>query len=217
MPGKQRSEGAPIEQALLALRRAFDETGAPWMVIGGIAVIAHGVHRMTTDIDAVIRGDAVTVTAVLKVLRRHHIVPRVEDAEAFAERNLVILARHTPTEVDLDLSFAWTTFEHEAMKVAQLTRYGRVDAPMVGVEDLLVFKAMAARARDIDDALALLALYPATDLRRVSARLQKLADMAETPELLDGLERIQRKVKRVRRPAAPSKASGKPTRRVRKG
>jgi len=33
------------------------------MVIGGIAVIAHGVQRMTTDIDAVVQGDAVSVMA----------------------------------------------------------------------------------------------------------------------------------------------------------
>jgi hypothetical protein len=35
------------------------------MVIGGIAVAAHGVQRMTTDIDAVIQGDAVSVATVI--------------------------------------------------------------------------------------------------------------------------------------------------------
>ncbi len=50
-----------IEDALTALSAALDELGVPWMVIGGIAVIAHGVQRMTTDIDAVIEGGAATV------------------------------------------------------------------------------------------------------------------------------------------------------------
>jgi hypothetical protein len=30
------------------------------MVIGGIAVIARGVRRLTTDIDAAVRGDAIS-------------------------------------------------------------------------------------------------------------------------------------------------------------
>jgi len=37
------------------------------MVIGGIAVIAHGVQRMTMDIDAVIRGNAVAIHAAIIV------------------------------------------------------------------------------------------------------------------------------------------------------
>jgi hypothetical protein len=56
------------------------------MVIGGIAVIAHGVQRMTTDIDAVIQGDAVSVHALIASLRRYQIVPRIDNAEASRPR-----------------------------------------------------------------------------------------------------------------------------------
>jgi hypothetical protein len=52
--GERRLEGA-----LANLARALDESHAPWMVIGGIAIIARGVRRMTAEIDAVIQGDAV--------------------------------------------------------------------------------------------------------------------------------------------------------------
>ncbi len=50
-----------IEAALSAIRRGLDAMGVPWMIIGGIAVIARGVRRMTTDIDAVVLGDAAPV------------------------------------------------------------------------------------------------------------------------------------------------------------
>jgi hypothetical protein len=46
-----------LERAFAALVRALERAGAPFMAIGGIAVIAHGVRRMTTDIDAVVQGD----------------------------------------------------------------------------------------------------------------------------------------------------------------
>jgi hypothetical protein len=173
------------------------------MVIGGIAVIAHGVQRMTTDIDAVIRGDAVKTPALLEILGKHRIVPRMRHAEAFAAKNLVLLLRHRRTGVDLDLSLGWTAFEREALAARASTRYGKVLAPMARVEELLVFKAIAGRARDIDDAVTLLTLYPHVDLKGVRRRVLELADLAETPELTRGLEQI------VHATAALSVAPGK--------
>jgi len=184
------------------------------MVIGGIAVIAHGVQRMTTDIDVVIQGDAVSVHSLIEVLRQHHIVPRIDDAEAFAATNLVLLTRHRPTEVDLDLSFGWTVFEHEALAARSSTRYGEVAAPMAGVEELLVFKAMAGRPRDIEDAVTLLTLYPRIDLSAVRARIATLAELAEAPELLMGFERIVRAGARPAKHASPAKP---PAQRARPG
>jgi hypothetical protein len=138
----------------------------------------------------VIRGDAVTVRAALNALRRHQIGPRIADAEAFAATNLVLLTRHRPTEVDLDLSPGWTRFEHEALDARAATRFGKVSVPMASVDDLLVFKAIAGRPRDIDDAITLLALYPHIDMSRVRARVRTLARASEAPELEHGLDQI---------------------------
>lgn len=60
MPGPRPERGriaadARLERALQAVARSLDAAGAPWAVIGGLAVIARGVRRMTTDIDAVVR------------------------------------------------------------------------------------------------------------------------------------------------------------------
>ncbi|HEY0478947.1 MAG TPA: hypothetical protein VGD37_15615 [Kofleriaceae bacterium] len=177
------------------------------MVIGGIAVIAHGVQRMTTDIDAVIQGDAVLVRTLIAQLRQHHIVTRVADAEAFAATNLVLLARHHPTQIDLDLSLGWTIFEHEAIAAREMTRFGRVLVPMAAVDDLLVFKAIAGRPRDVDDAVTLLTLYPNIDMIRVRARVQALVRAAEAPELEAGLERIISTFAAIRAPRSPDAKS----------
>lgn len=205
MPAARSPDRSRIEDALAALSGALVDAGAPWMVIGGIAVIAHGVQRMTTDIDAVIQGDAVTVRSLLDVLGHHQIVARIDDAEGFAAANLVLLARHRPTEVDLDLSLGWTAFEHEAIAARVPTRYGHVTAPMARVEDLLVFKALAGRPRDVDDAVTLLTLYPEVDRALVRQRVAALAALAETPELMQGLEAIVR--------AAPPPKTPPPMRR----
>ena len=64
---------AAIRGALAALRAALDPV-APWMCIGGIAVIARGVRRTTLDIDATIRGDAVDVDQLAQRLEAQGIL-----------------------------------------------------------------------------------------------------------------------------------------------
>jgi hypothetical protein len=106
-----------IQQALAAFVSALAGSKIPWMVIGGIAIIARGVRRMTTDIDAVVRGDRVDVPTLLRLLAKKRIIPRIDDAAAFVRESMVLLLRHDPTGVEFDVSFAWTAFEHDAIEV----------------------------------------------------------------------------------------------------
>ena len=177
-----------LQAALRALRDGLDETGAPWMIIGGVAVVARGVRRMTADLDAVVRGDAVPIDALVRMLARHRIVPRIPGATEFARANLVLLLRHEPTGVDLDISFGWSAFEHEALAARETITYGRIKAPMARAEDLVILKAVAARPRDREDAATLLALHPKIDLGRVRRRVKELAELADAPEILETLE-----------------------------
>jgi len=183
-----------LEEALGALALALDESGAPWMVIGGVAIISHGVRRFTTDIDAAVRGDAIQPARLLQVLSTHAVVPRIADALEFAEANLVLLLRHEPTGVDLDVSFAWTAFEHDALAGCTLTTFGGVRAPMCSPENLVVFKAIAGRSKDIEDAEALLTLYPDIDRGHVRARVAELAELAEAPEILQLFDELLARV-----------------------
>src|SRR5262245_10069651 len=67
-----------LEAALEALTGALDASGATWMLIGGIAVIARGVRRLTTDIDVAVRGDDLSVDELLRVFSKRKIKPRIE-------------------------------------------------------------------------------------------------------------------------------------------
>jgi tRNA(Met) C34 N-acetyltransferase TmcA len=180
------------------------------MIIGGIAVIVRGVRRMTTDIDAVVRGDAVRLERLLQTLATQRILSRIDDAQAFARENLVLLLRHEPTGVDLDLSLAWTAFEHEALASAEVVHYGRVAAPMATPEALVVFKAMAARPKDIEDATSLLLLHEDIDVRRVRRHVHRLAALADEPALELGLDVIIEATRPQIKSTAPSAAIKKP-------
>jgi len=199
MPARPAGAERRLEAALAALAHALEDTGAPWMIIGGIAVISHGVRRLTTDIDAVVRGDSITARQLVRKLARHAIRPRIEDAVTFADRNLVLLLRHERTGVDLDVSFGWSTLEHEALEARTEAAFGRVKTYMATPADLVVFKAVAARPRDLEDLEALLILHPEIDIARARTRARQLADLAGADEIIEGLEQVIARVRRGRK------------------
>jgi len=57
-----------LTSALAALRKALQELSAPSMIIGGIAVIAHGVGRQTVDIDATIWAEGLALDRVRRLV-----------------------------------------------------------------------------------------------------------------------------------------------------
>ena len=201
-PKPKLADAEPLEKALAEIASALRAAGVSWMVIGGIASIARGVRRMTTDIDVVVRGDETTPAAMIRALTTRRIVPRIADAEAFASERLVLLLRHEPTGVDLDLSFGWTRFEHEALEARSDATYGSVVAPMARAEDLVIFKAMAARPKDIEDATSLMLMYKEIDVDRVRRHLAELAELADESSLMSGLEEVIR-LAAADRPSAP--------------
>lgn len=190
MPSKRATRDRLLEAALEALASGLSQLHVPWAVIGGIAVIARGVRRFTTDIGVAVRGDAISVELLLQNLAAFSILPRIDDAVSFAEANLVLLLRHQESGVDLDVSLAWSGFEHEALSTSTMTSFGRVRAPMCTAESLVVFKAIAGRPKDIEDAEALLTLHPDIDRERARRRVAELSVLAEAPELLDAFERL---------------------------
>jgi hypothetical protein len=56
--------------ALAALRQGLDDVGAPSMIIGGVAVIALGIPRLTVDIDATLAAVHLDVERLADSLAR---------------------------------------------------------------------------------------------------------------------------------------------------
>lgn len=155
-------------------------------VIGGIAVIARGVPRLTRDIDLAVAGQDVSVRDLAAELSEVGIVPRIADAVEFAEENQVLLVRHSESGVDIDVSRAWLPFELEALAAASSESLGGVRTAIALPEDLIIFKAVAWRPQDKQDVERLLALYGSrVDLDRIRRHVKELGEALEVDRLRD--------------------------------
>lgn len=200
-----------LRTAAGALHDALEEIDARHMLIGGVAVIARGVPRFTNDVDATVRADGPPLDEVLRALARHALKPRAAGAREFARRSQMLLLRHRPTKVDVDLSLAWLPFEHDAIDRAEPLRLGGVTIPVARPEDLIVYKVVAWRLLDRDDVEKLLLRHGRRmDLGRVRRLVVEFAAILETPErvaefdqlvssALPGRTGVRRKPKRPRR------------------
>lgn len=164
------------------------------MFIGGIAVIARGVPRLTVDVDATVQGNAVDLQDLFATLEAHQIVPRIGDAADFARRRQVLLLEHGPSGTPLEISLGWLPFELEALRRASPVDFGGVTIPVAQPEDLVVYKAVAWRDRDKEDIERLLLLYASEiDLDRVRELVRQFAEALDEPERISQFETLLRR------------------------
>lgn len=184
-----------ILEALADLAEALQRIEAPSMVIGGIAVIAHGVARQTVDIDATVLAARLDTSQILEALAECSIRPRISNFLEFAEQSQVLLLVHEKTKVTLEISFAFTSFEQEALAHAVEVRFGGVKISVASPEDLVIYKVLAWRDRDRYDIEQLLTLHgDRIDLERVRAFVHEFAQILEAPERVPEFERLLQKV-----------------------
>lgn len=186
-----------LGDALRALAAALDALPVPGMIIGGIAVIAHGVPRTTRDIDATIAQDPASLGLTLDLMARHGIEPRISDAAAFARESAVLLLKHTATGVEIDLVLAALPFELEALATAAAGELVGVHLRIARPEDLVIYKVAAWRPQDQQDVERLLVLHgDRMDLVRVRTRVVEICAALDQPERVADLDRLLDLVRR---------------------
>lgn len=148
-----------------AIVRALNEARVRYIVVGGVAVIAHGYERLTKDLDLVIGLERENIVAALKTLQAidyHMAVP--ETPEAFAEvelrekwrreKGMIVLKlwsdthRRTPIDVFIYEPF---DFEAEYNAARRENVLGPMQAPVVTYETLIEMKKNAGRPQDLAD------------------------------------------------------------------
>ena len=148
-----------------AIVRALNGADVPFLVVGGLAVVAHGYGRQTIDLDVVIRLDADVVHRAFQALESLGYRPRVpitadglSDAtqriQWIEEKGMTVLNFHsdehgeTPIDILVAEPFDFGDEFHSAL-VQELA--AGVPVRFVRLRTLLAMKVRAGRPQDLAD------------------------------------------------------------------
>ncbi len=162
---------------VIDLIKDLDAAGVRYLVVGGMAVIAHGFSRGTEDVDLVIAPGAENAALLISLLTRRGHRPRAPvnplDFTDPAKRESWIRDKHMlaftmlrprPEAPDVDI-FLREPFDFE-QEWGQSARYSLgpdASIPIISLETLLRMKDEAGRDKDVFDALMLRKIQAARD------------------------------------------------------
>ncbi len=156
-----------------AVARALDAAGVPFLVVGGLAVVAHGYGRQTLDLDIVVRLQPEPVRAAFRALESLGYRPGVPvTAEGFADpgqraawirdKGMTVLGFHSDrfrdTPVDVFVAEPFDFEEEHRLALVEEVAPG-VPVRIVRLEALLKLKREAGRPQDLADAAELRLLH----------------------------------------------------------
>jgi len=141
----------PLLQALAAVTAWLRQADVPAAVIGGVAASLLGRPRVTKDVDIVALADDSDVPRLLSLGKQHGVTARAADAVEFAKVSRVLLLRHEPSGIEIDVSLATLPFEREVIERAAERTVRGVTFRLASAEDIVVMKAIALRPRDVAD------------------------------------------------------------------
>lgn len=181
---------APQIQAAWHIEKLLRDDQRGFCFIGGMALFRWSEPRLTRDVDLTVLcpfgEEADTIDWLLARVDK-----RLDNAREFALENRVLLLRHGI--IDVDVSLGAIDFEHRAVARASRHLYAPgVELTTCSAEDLIVFKAFAARGQDWVDVESIVKRSSRKlDWTIIDSELAPLAALKEQPEILVRLAGIR--------------------------
>jgi len=156
-----------------AITRALDEVGVPFIVVGGLAVVAHGYGRQMQVLDMVIRLQPESVRNAFRALEALGYRPRIPvTAEGFAnpeqrarwieEKGMTVVSfhsdRHRETPVDVFVTEPFDFSKEYRLAMIEEVAPG-APVHILRLESLLRLKREAGRPQDLADIAELRLLH----------------------------------------------------------
>jgi hypothetical protein len=179
-------------------REAFDllsASGVPHLLIGGLAVIALGEARATADVDVVAFASSVAAERLVQQAAAAGFEASLEVERERMQKTGTM--RFRKGRFQLDIILASLPFEDAALSRSTKKRmFGRM-VPLPTPEDLLLFKVLAGRDKDMLDAVGIARRNRSRlDRRYLETSLQAVCEMAEDTTAWRRLETVLRKAER---------------------
>jgi len=152
---------------------SLDKEGIPYMIIGGQAVLLYGEPRFTKDIDITLGIDVDTLDKVLVLTSKLSLTILVNDVVDFVKKTMVLPSLDVSTGIRVDWIFSHSNYERQAIERVRNIKFGETPVKFASLEDVVIHKIIAGRARDIEDASSILLKNPGYDYQYISNWLKK--------------------------------------------
>jgi len=171
-----------FSELLARIAEALDSAKIRYMVIGGQAVILYGEPRATKDIDITLGAGIDRLGDVERAVASLGLRPLVDPA-TFTQETMVLPCADPSTGIRIDFILSNSEYERQALGRARAVRLEGADVRFASVEDLIVHKIVAGRARDLEDVRRVLSKNPAADTKYIESWLEKFSATLGEPLL----------------------------------
>jgi len=184
-----------FEQLIRRIAAELRKAEIPYMIIGGQAVLLHGLPRMTKDIDITLGVDTKDLDKVVKSVAAIGLEIIPEHYQAFVERTFVLPARHRESGIRVDFIFSFIPYERQAIERAKPVLLNGEAVMFASAEDVIIHKCFAGRPRDLEDARSIIIKNPDVDQAYVRRWLKELESVPERAGLGKAFEDLLAAVK----------------------
>jgi acetolactate synthase regulatory subunit len=205
-----------VVELLDALDGAMRSARWRWYVFGAQAVVAYGRPRMTADVDVAVDLRGASAERCIRVLERRGFRLRMPASTEFLAAAHLLPMLHEASSMPLDVVIVQHELQREFLERSRRLDLGGVRVPVIGKEDLVVTKLLAARRKDLEDVRGvLLERWEELDFARLRALLGEL-EAAGAGSLVARLDRVSSQARRLLSSPPRSAPAPRPVRRSRR-
>ena len=162
-----------FERLLKKIAIQLKKGAIPYMVIGGQAVLLYGEPRLTRDIDITLGMGVNGLDKIKKIIKAIGLKILVEKEKEFVERNMVLPTIDKKSGIRVDFIFSFSPYERQAIERGRDIKLGRTLVKFASLEDVVIHKVIAGRARDLEDVKSILLKNPKYDLVYIEKWLEE--------------------------------------------
>lgn len=175
---------------LAAIQDLFEKYNHRGVIIGGMAASLLGKARFTADLDVLLLLSVDDIPRLIKECELIGLTSRLDNAEEFAVTSRMLLLRHDKSGINIDLALGILPFELEVIERSRHVSIGEIRIQLPTPEDLIIMKAVAHRAKDIEDIKGIVESTQILDKKRIEFWLKQFSEVLEKPEIWQDIEEI---------------------------
>jgi len=180
-----------FQRLLKKISRELRKGSIPHMVIGGQAVLLYGEPRLTRDIDIAL---GIKVNELNKIKKIVSIIGlKILVKKEFVERNMVLPTIEEKSGIRVDFIFSFSPYERQAIERGKDIKLGRTLVRFASLEDVVIHKVIAGRARDMEDIKSILLKNPKYDSGEIIKWLKEFDD-SSGENFLEVFRKIEKEI-----------------------